>query len=289
MEPSSFTAMISFTNFKLAILRDLVWILAAALVWTVAGCAARQVSAPPLVRQLPTAASALAKRSRTLTSLQTPAIMEYAGPAGHFKVREQVTVRCPASLRVEAMSPLGIALIVAADDRQIAVFNPSNNTLMRGAANAATLARFTQIPMEPAQAVQLLLGLAPDNSMLAAAPSSTRSEGEMTVLAYAGAGTASYELGFSRGQLALVRARGAAGRVAYEVNYSDYRDIGAMEFPFAIEARFLTNATTIKLHYLKPAIDRQIADSTFVLSPGPGTRLIELGWAAPVSLQAIPG
>jgi outer membrane lipoprotein-sorting protein len=281
--------MISFTNFKLAILGDLIRVLAAALVWTMAGCAAQRVSTPPLARPLPTAASALAERSHTLTSLQTPAIMDYAGPAGHFKVREQVTVRRPASLRVEAMSPLGIALIVAADDSQIAVFNPSNNTLMRGAASPATLARFTQIPMAPAQAVQLLLGLAPDNAILAAAPTNTRSEGEMTVLTYAEAGAPSYELGFSGGELALVRARDASGRVAYEVNYSDYRDIGAMEFPFAIEARFLTNATTIKLHYLNPAIDRQIADSTFVLSPGPGTRLIELGWAVPATLEVIPG
>jgi hypothetical protein len=231
----------------------------------------------------------LADRDRSLTSMQTPAIMDYSGPSGHLKAREQFTVRRPASMRVDAMSPLGVALIVAADNAQIAVFNPSDNTLIRGPASAATLARFTGIPMAPAQAVQLLLGLAPDNSVLAARPSSFRTEGEMKILSYAGAGAANYELGFSGGQLALVRARDVAGQMTYEVHYSDYRDIGAIQFPFELEARFLASATTIKFHYLNPSIDRQIADSTFVLSPGLGTRLIELGFPAPSAPQASPG
>jgi outer membrane lipoprotein-sorting protein len=261
-----------------------------ALVLTgVAGCAARRVSNPSPTLQPDNGANSLAERGRLLSSLQTPAIMDYSGPSGHLKIREQLTARRPASLRVDAMSPLGIALTVAADDAQIAVFNPSNNTLMRGAASAATLARFTRIPMAPAQAVQLLLGLAPDNSILGASPSSSRTEGAMRVLSYAGAGAANYELGFSDGQLALVRARDGAGQVTYEVHYSDYRDIGAMKFPFELEARFFASATTIKFHYLNPLIDRQIADSTFVLSPGPGTRLIELGFASPSTPQASPG
>jgi hypothetical protein len=214
--------------------------------------------------------------------------MEYSGPSGHLKAREQLTARRPANLRVDAMSPLGVALIVAADDAQIAVFNPSNNTLMRGVASAATLARFVQIPLAPAQAVQLLLGLVPDNSILATNPSSFRTEGDVRILSYAGAGTTKYELGFSGGQLALVRARDSAGQVTYEVRYSDYRDIGAVKFPFGLEARFAASATTLKFHYLNPLIDRQIADSTFVLLPGPGTRVMELGFALP-TLQASPG
>jgi outer membrane lipoprotein-sorting protein len=261
---------------------------AAALIFA-AGCAVRPVVNPTPTLAPDTLASALADRDRLLTSLQTPAIMDLAGPSGHLKAREQLTVRRPASLRVAAMSPLGVALIVAADDAQIAVFNPSDNTLIRGPASAATLARFTRIPMPPAQAVQLLLGLAPDNSVLGATPSNSRAEGEMRVLSYAGAGDANYELGFSSGQLALVRARDAAGQLTYEVHYGDYRDIGAMKFPFELEARFVASATTIKFHYLNPSIDRQIADSAFVLSPGPDTRLIELGFEAPSTLQLSPG
>jgi outer membrane lipoprotein-sorting protein len=245
------------------------------------GCAARQLPPPMTAAQPDLEASSLADREALLTSLQTPAIMQYSGPSGHIKAREQLTARRPASLRVEAMSPLGVAMIVAADGDQIAVFDPSNNTLIRGDATAATLAHFTQIPMAPEQAVRLLLGLAPDNSITAVVSSSPWFEGEMKVLSYSSQSGAHYELGFRGGQLALVRKRETDGRIAYEVQYSDYRDIGAIKFPYEIQARFFTSSTSIKLRYLEPLIDRQIADSTFVLSPGPATRLIELGLASP--------
>ena len=250
-----------------------------------AACSAWQGPSPIPV-PLDNAISSLADRDRQLTSLQTPAIMDYSGPSGHLKAREQLTARRPASLRVDALSPLGVALTVAADDAQIAVFNPSDNTLMRGAASEATLARFTRIPMAPEQAVQLLFGLPPDSPALAASPAGSWTEGEMSVLSYEGAGAPKSELGFSGGQLVLVRARDSAGQPLYEVHYGDYRDIGGMQFPFKIEARFFASATTIKLRYLNPLIDRQIADSTFVLSPGPGTRLIELGRATSATAQA---
>jgi Domain of unknown function (DUF4292) len=230
-----------------------------------AGCAARQPSIlnPSPIPPPGSEAKSLMLRSRLLTSLQTAAIMDYSGPTGHLKAREQLTARRPASLRVDAMSPLGVALIVAANDSQITVFDPSNNVLIRGAANASTLARFTRIPMPPAQAVQLLLGLAPDQSVLVTAPSNSWTEGKMKIESYTGSDGTRYELGLSDSELALVRARDAAGRMTYEVHYSDYRDIGALRFPVELKAWFPATATTIELRYLNPIIDGQISDSSF--------------------------
>src|SRR5262249_15731233 len=105
--------------------------LAAALTSAV-GCAARQPGSAIPTLAAEAAIRSLIERDHLLTSLQTPAIMEYSGPSGHVRAREQVIVRRPASLRMDVMSPLGVALIVAGDNRQIAVFNPSNNTLIRG-------------------------------------------------------------------------------------------------------------------------------------------------------------
>jgi hypothetical protein len=223
---------------------------------------------------------ALAQRDRALDSVQTPAIMEYSGPGGHFKAREQVIVRRPASLRVEAMSPLGVALVVTADAGQIAVFDPGKDTLMRGPATAATLDRFARIPMGPAQAVRLLLALSPDSALLATPPSAQNDQANMTVLTYARAGGTTDELGFTGGLLALVREKSPDGEVSYEVRYSDYQDIGAIKFPYTIEAHFPAAGTTLKLRYERPIVDGEIADSLFVLSPGPSTRLIDLGMNA---------
>ncbi|HKV55476.1 MAG TPA: DUF4292 domain-containing protein, partial [Candidatus Binataceae bacterium] len=253
--------------------------LLAAAALAIAGCAAQRTPSSAIQVAPDEAAKTLAERDHLLDSLETGAIMEYSGPAGHLKAREQLTVRRPASLRVEAMSPLGVALVVTADRDQIAVFDPSKNTLTRGAATADTLDRFARIPMPPQQAVQLLLGLAPDSGLLTGPPSATHSEGDMQVLSYTGHDGAIYDLGFTGGQLALVRESQSTGQVAYEVRYSDYRDIGAVKLPFQLEAHFFASATTISLRYSSPLIDRQIPDSIFVLSPGPGTRLIDLGFA----------
>lgn len=225
-------------------------------------------------------ALALADREQMLDSMQTPAVMEYSGPGGHFKAREQMVVRRPASLRVEAMSPLGVALVVAADGGQIAVFDPSKNTLMRGPATAATLDRFAQIPMAPQQAARLLLALSPDSAMLSVPPSAQSDETDMKVLTYARPDGTVDELGFTGGLLTLVRERLPNGQVGYEVRYGDYKDIGAIKFPYVIEASFPPAGTTVKLRYERPIVDGEIADSLFVLLPGPSTRLIDLGMNA---------
>ncbi len=120
---------------------------------------------------------ALAERDRGLDSMQTPAVMEYSNPEHHLKAREVITVRRPQDLRIEALSPFGVALVVAAKDSRLAIFRSSDNTLMHGAATADTLNRFAQVPLAPKPAVDLLLGLAPDLSLLSTTPESARNRG----------------------------------------------------------------------------------------------------------------
>jgi hypothetical protein len=239
-----------------------------------AACATQRPVNLPLTRA---AVADVGARERMINSLEAPAIMEYFGPNGHVKARERITLRRPADLRVEAMSPLGVALIVAAGPDQIAVFDPSHDTLMRGPANADTLERFARIPMEPQQAVRLLMGLPPDGAILSSAPAQVRDDNNMRLFTYTARDGVVDQLGFSRDHLALVRERGASGQTIYEVSYSDYRDVGAATFPFQIDASFPQTGTRLKLRYESPEVDRPIPDSAFILSPGPTTRLINLG------------
>lgn len=232
---------------------------------------------PPLAQAPSPALAALVERDQLLNSLETPAIMEYTGPHGHLKARERITVRRPASLRVEALSPLGVALVVAADARQLAIFDPSKDTITRGAATAETLSRVAQIPLAPEQAARLLLALPPDAAIASAALVPAPADDGMTALSYTRADGTVDEVAFRDGNLVLVRETTPAGTLAYEVRYSDYRDIGAIQFPHTIEARFPATATTLKLRYANPAIDGVIPDSAFILSPGPQTRELHLG------------
>ena len=260
--------------------------------------APRGIRAPNEDASLPAhLAAALAERGRRLDSMQTPAVMEYTNPRHHLKVREQITIRRPQDLRIEAMSPFGVAMVLAARDSRLAIFRSSDNTLMRGAATADTLDRFAQVPLAPKPAVDLLMGLSPDDAILSAAPASVRVSDGLLVLSYVSSGGGTLELGFTRGQFAqdqlvrdqlvMVRQRLGDGRVSYAVHYSDFQDIGGIMMAYQIEADFPLAQSTVKFSLQRPIVNGAVADSMFVLSPGPSTREIDLDQPDFVFVRAI--
>jgi hypothetical protein len=213
-------------------------------------------------------ARALAVRDRGLSSMQTPAVMEYTGGGQHVKAREQIVVRKPSDLRVEAESPFGVALVLAARGDQLEIFDPAKKQLLRAPATADALDRYVRIPMAPEDAVELLLALAPSQFTLASPPDSVALENGMLVATY-GAGE-HRQLGFGdNGALAMVRVLGDEGAVRYEVRYSDYHDIGGVMFPYLVDARFPVAQTHLTLRYQRPIVNGDVPDSTFVLSKIP--------------------
>ncbi len=102
--------------------------------------------------------AALAERDRRLACVQSPAVMEYSAGDQHVKAKEEIVAKRPGNLRVEAMSPFGVALLLAAQGPDLAIFEPAQNRFIRGQANADTLYKYVRIPMAPTDAVGLLLG-----------------------------------------------------------------------------------------------------------------------------------
>ncbi|HEX4211351.1 MAG TPA: DUF4292 domain-containing protein [Candidatus Binataceae bacterium] len=226
----------------------------------------------------------LAQRDKQINSLQTSAIMEYSGGGQHVKVRERIIARRPASVRVEVMSPIGVALVVAADGGQVAIFDPSKNTLMQGPASAAALDRYARIPMAPQDAVRMLMSLTPDSAMLAFAPDQYGMTTDNThyLLYREPNGVTDYLTFDSKDNLASLRRTLANGRESYEVQYSDYRATGpsgTIMFPYQVAASFPGTGASVKFRYEQPALDGDIDDSTFTLAPGEDTRRITLGMA----------
>ena len=222
--------------------------------------------------------AALAERDKRLDSMQTPAVMEYTAGDQHVKAKEDIVVKRPGNLRVEAMSPFGVALLLAAQGSELAIFEPGRNRFMRGNATADTLYRYVRIPMAPADAVGLLMGLAPPEFALNGIADSVSNDGAMTVASYGNPASGTRELGFSGGNLAMVRetAANGNGRVNYEVRYSDYHDIGGVMFPYVVDATFPAAGSHVTFRYLRPIVNGDIPDSTFVLTPAPGATLMNL-------------
>jgi outer membrane lipoprotein-sorting protein len=236
------------------------------------------VTPAPSAAAIPAAAmlSALADRERSLRSMQSGAIMEYNAADGHhFRTHEEIALARPASMRVEAVAPFGATMVLAADDAgRLMIFDPSKNVLMSGGANAATLERYVRIPLAPATAVDLLMGLPPDPAELATPPDSVSDAQGMTVVQWRLGDGGTRELGFVGGELAMVRERDSAGAQRYAVRYSDWRDAGGTNFPHKIEADF--PSSRIVLRYQAPTLNTTLAPALFVLTPAPGTRQISI-------------
>jgi len=224
--------------------------------------------------------AALAERDKSLDSMQTPAIMEYTALGKHLKAREDIVVRRPNNLRVEARSPLGVALMVAAQGNELAIFEPGQNRFMRGEATAETLYRYIRIPMAPADAVGLLMGLAPRDFVPASVPESASNDGAMTIATYGTGPSGIRQLGFAGGQLAMVRDTSFDGRVNYDVRYRDYHDIGGVMFPYVVDADFPIAQSHVTFRYVRPIVNGEIPTSAFVLTPAPGATLMNLSLEA---------
>src|SRR5277367_2470332 len=146
--------------------------------------------------------AALVERDRRLACMQTPAVMEYTAGTQHVKAKEDIVAKRPGNLRVEAMSPFGVALLLAAQGNDLAIFEPGQNRFMRGEANADTLYRYVRIPMAPTDAVGLLMGLAPPAFPVGNNPDSVTKDGAMIVATFGNTATGNRQLGFSDSNLA---------------------------------------------------------------------------------------
>ncbi len=206
--------------------------------------------------------------------MQADAVMDYAGGGQHVKVREEMAIKRPASLRVQAMTPFGVAAVVAANGTTVTIYQSSDNTFYRGAATADTLSRFARIPLPPEQAVKLLMGLLPESESYFVRPASVRTEDDLVIGTYDLPGGETDELGFADGQLRLVRTRGRGSD--YEVTYSEYHDIGGLEFAHRLDAGFLNTGTHLDVRYSNVIVNPVINNSQFVLVPQGAARVIDL-------------
>jgi outer membrane lipoprotein-sorting protein len=220
--------------------------------------------------------AALVERDRRLACMETPAVMEYTAGDQHVKAKEEIVAKRPGNLRVEAMSPFGVALLLAAQGTDLAIFEPGENRFMRGEANAHTLYKYVRIPMAPTDAVGLLMGLAPPAFALGNAADSVSNDGGMLIASYGNAASGTRALGFSDGNLALVRETASNGQINYEVRYSEYHDIGGVMFPYVVDATFPAAGSHVTFRYVRPIVNGVIPDSTFVLTPAPGATLMNL-------------
>jgi hypothetical protein len=125
-----------------------------------AGCPGRAPLPRPSTPVDPSALLAGLEAQRSAVgSLRARAKLK-SGVAGMW-AREALVVERPTSVRVDVLSPFGLALALGTDGSRLWVFPPSEGVRYEGRATPENLARFLGAPVAIADLVDILLGVPP--------------------------------------------------------------------------------------------------------------------------------
>ena len=185
-----------------------------------AGCAAR---APRVLRATSAAEllDGLTARRAAVTSLRARARVR-TGLSGLW-VREALVVRRPEAIRIDVLSPFGLALAVGVAAGRVWAYPPAEATRYEGPATPASLARFLGTPVAVPDVVDVLLGVPPARVPVAPPLLTATREGEYRLAVPLEHGTQT--IWFAGDTLLVRRAEETReGRVALRIGFDDYRD-----------------------------------------------------------------
>jgi hypothetical protein len=144
--------------------------------------------------------------------------------------REALLVRRPDQVRIDVLSPFGLALAVGIRGGLLWAYPPSEATRYEGAATPESLARFLGAPVAVADVVDVLLGVPPARQPVAPVTLAATREGDYRLTLPLAGGTQT--IWFAGDTLAVRRAEEARdGSVVMQVGFDDYRD----GFPHLVE------------------------------------------------------
>src|SRR6267142_3382587 len=118
-------------------------------------------------------------------SCDAKAFVEAPENAGRYSLH--VSVKRPASLRIEALTPMGDpAAVLVADQGRFALLDLRSNVFYRGPATPENLSRLLPAPLRDEELVALLTGAIPE--LPGAVPRSSKRQGEGYLLVLASPG-----------------------------------------------------------------------------------------------------
>jgi hypothetical protein len=187
-------------------------------------------------------------------------------------VREAILVRRPDAVRIDVLSPFGLALAVGLRGPLLWAYPPAERTRYEGAATPANLTRFLGAPVAGSDIVDVLLGVPPERRPVGPPSLSvTRAREYQLTLPLAG-GTQT--LWFEGDTLVVRRAEETTGdTVALRVAFDDYRD----GFPRALEVAAAGGAAA-RLTY--DVVEPNVPVDAALFAPPPAPRVLPLD-AAP--------
>lgn len=210
----------------------------------------------------------LADRRAAITSLRARARLK-AGLAGMW-TREVILVRRPTDVRVDVMSPFGLALALGASADMLWVYPPAQGVRFEGAASPENLSRFLGAPVAVTDLVDIMLGVAPAREPVGDVGLDIVEEDQyrLTVPFDGGVQT----LWFAGDTLQLRRAEERrSDAVTLSVAFDDYQD----GFPRALAVTAPIVGSSVQLAYDSVETNPTLDPSLFAPPPSPRVAPLE--------------
>lgn len=204
----------------------------------------------------------LATRRTAVSSLRTRARLRKG--AASWWTHQAILVQRPRSIRVDVMSPFGLALALGTDGNLLWAYPPQDGVRYEGPATAENLARILGAAIVVDDLVDVLMGLPPLRRPSAAPQLTTTPEQEyrLTVPLTGGA----QHLWFRGNPLALVRAdETRADQTDFQVTFGEHE----AGFPRTIEVVVPSTGATVTLRYDQVEPNAALDPTVFAPPPAP--------------------
>lgn len=191
-----------------------------------------------------------------------------AGLAGMW-TREALVVQRPAGVRIDVLSPFGLAVAIGTDGSVLWAFPPTEGARYEGAATPDNLARFLGVPVAVPDLVDLLLGLPPQRAAVGPTHLDTTREGEYRLTVPLNDGTQT--LWFAGDTLVLVRAEeGRADGTVLRASFGDWHDA----LPHTLVVTVPKTGAAVHLAY--DAVEPNAGVDASLFAPPPAPRVLPL-------------
>ena len=203
--------------------------LAVAMLLAVSGCALvrRPLLPPPPLAAQELLAQVEARRAAT-QSLRARSRVK-AGFGGMW-TRQAVLVRRPAEIRIDVLSPFGLAFAVGVAAERLWLFPPGEGVRFEGTPRPELLARLVGVPVAIEDLVDILLGVPPMRVAAGSPTASVTADGDAEIVVPLADGYQTLWFAAGSGDLRRMEEWTAGGAVL-RLTFGDYRD----GFPWLVE------------------------------------------------------
>jgi outer membrane lipoprotein-sorting protein len=227
----------------------------------------RFTSAAPSAAQL---LQSLAERRTAVRTIRGFAQIAYEGGEENLGARHAVLVRRPDHFRLEVLSPFGALAVIASDARELVVYARREAKIYRGPANSTSVGAYAQVPVDVADVAAILLGTPPEREAIGPAtvvPDQEAAAFKLVVPVADGRQLVWFE---PETLVPIASETPLADDLRLRVAFGEYKAVGSLRFPHAIDMRAEPGDRVVRVRYSTPSLNTDIADTLFTFPPRDG-------------------